>query len=519
MNYSKLINRAKRGEVVNNAGGFAWQVDRWRMLDRFLILGSETGTYYVDAEKLTLENTQNVISLIKEEGERVVDRIVDVSVKGLSAKNDAAIYALALAASVGNDRTRAKALESLPLVCRTGTHLFTFAAACRDLRGWGRGLRKAIAKWYNAQDPDSLEYGLVKYQAREGWSHRDLLRLVHPIAVSEKHQVLYKWVVDKELTGEAKLIEAVLKLRTESSLQVAKELIREFNIPREAIPTEMLNEREVWEAMLENMPLTAMLRNLATMTSNGLLTEGILSGANEYTTKVIEKLSSDKDLKKARIHPIAVLSALRIYSEGRGFRGSQTWKPVKSVVRALDQAFYRTFDLVPSTGKRYVLGLDVSGSMVGTMVNGVAGLDCRSACGAMAMLTVARENQVTNLAFDTSVYPLAINRKDRLEKVLDLLAKTGGGGTDCALPILHATKHRIPADVFVIYTDSETWFGTVSAQDAMKQYRKKMGIDAKLVVIAMAATRFSVGSESDLNTLNVVGFDTSVPQVITDFVK
>ena len=34
------------GQVPNSAGGFAWEVDDWARLRRFLILGSEDGSYY-----------------------------------------------------------------------------------------------------------------------------------------------------------------------------------------------------------------------------------------------------------------------------------------------------------------------------------------------------------------------------------------------------------------------------------------------------------------------------------------
>ena len=48
-------------------------------------------------------------------------------------------------------------------------------------------------------------------------------------------------------------------------------LIDEFDLPREAIPTQWLNELEVWDALLQRMPMTAMIRNLGKMTSIGLV--------------------------------------------------------------------------------------------------------------------------------------------------------------------------------------------------------------------------------------------------------
>lgn len=527
MKYSNLFNtKATKqnqaipgsGQVLNHAGGYVWEVDRWSMLDRFLILGSESGTFYVGSKQLTRENALNVIEAIKEDGQRVVERIVEVSTKGLAPKNDPAIFALALAASFGEDKTRSAALAALPKVCRTGTHLFTFAAACDGMRGWGRGLRKAVGKWYNAQSPQALAYSLVKYQAREGWSNRDLLRLAHPVAATAEHNVLFKWAVDGELTGEAPLIQAVQALKEVKDLQKAKALITENRIPREAIPTEMLTETEVWDALLADMPLTAMLRNLGTMTKIGLLKKGLFSGDSEAAERVVSALKDSEKLRKARIHPVAILAALNTYSGGKGIRGENTWKPVQSVIDALNDAFYASFQNVRSTGKRIVLGLDVSGSMAGTLVAGVAGLDCRKACGAMALVTETVEDQVTHLAFDTQVYKLDLDRSMRLDKVVNILEKTGGGGTDCSAPIQYAIKNRIEADAFVIFTDSETWYGSQHPAQAIAEYRRKMGIQAKLVVVAMASTRKTIADPGDAGTLNVVGFDASVPGVVAEFI-
>ena len=41
------------GQVANDAGGHAWTVDVWTRLRRFLILGSEGGSYYPSQSALT----------------------------------------------------------------------------------------------------------------------------------------------------------------------------------------------------------------------------------------------------------------------------------------------------------------------------------------------------------------------------------------------------------------------------------------------------------------------------------
>jgi 60 kDa SS-A/Ro ribonucleoprotein len=81
------------------------------------------------------------------DGPAAVDTIEAVPEAGRAPKNDPSIFTVALAATSENEATRAAALAALPKVTRTGTHLFQFAEAVNSLRGWGRGLRRAVVNW------------------------------------------------------------------------------------------------------------------------------------------------------------------------------------------------------------------------------------------------------------------------------------------------------------------------------------------------------------------------------------
>ena len=75
------------------------------------------------------------------------------------------------------------------------------------------------------------------------------------------------------------------------------------------------------------------------------------------------------------------------------------------------------------------------------------------------------------------------------------------------------------SEEIVLITDSETWAGAQHPVQALVQYRKATGIAAKLVVIAMAANRFSIADPNDALQLDVAGFDASVPGVVSNFVS
>src|SRR5215467_84660 len=131
-------------QIPNSAGGYAFPVDDWARLDRFLILGAEGGSYYASEQKLTRENAQAVLRCLQLDGRRVVSRIVAVSDEGRAPKNDPALFALALAAKLGDVDTRRAAFAALPRVARIGTHLFHFAEYVKALGGWGRGTMRAF---------------------------------------------------------------------------------------------------------------------------------------------------------------------------------------------------------------------------------------------------------------------------------------------------------------------------------------------------------------------------------------
>lgn len=505
-------------QIENSAGGFAWEATIWAKVDRFLVLGTEGGTFYVKEGPLTVENAQGVAEAIATDGLRVVARVVTISEAGRAPKNDPALFVLAMAAALGSAEVRKAALEALPRVARTGTHLFHFLAYVEAFRGWGRGLRRAVGNWYNAKTADALALQLIKYQQRDGWSHRDALRLAHPKPPTSEHGVLYRWAVGKdqepaiEATG-VRLLEAYMGVQAATKEDQVIKAIVENRLPREALPTEWLTKPAVWEALLQEMPLEAMVRNLATMTRVGLL------GPGSQASKVVaNRLRDGERIRQARLHPVKLLAALVTYQAGRGVRSKgEGWTPVTSVVDALDAAFYLAFGNVEPSNKRLLFGLDVSGSMSIGTVSGVPGLTPRVATAALALVNAATEKDLITMAFSDKFVPLSISPRQRLDDVVKVMNGMSFGGTDCALPMTWALEQKIKVDTFVILTDNETWFGKIHPAQALQAYRERMGIAAKLVVVGMEANKFTIADPTDPGMLDVVGFDTAVPQLISDF--
>jgi 60 kDa SS-A/Ro ribonucleoprotein len=508
----------------NAAGGFTFVLDDWKRLDRFLVLGSDSPTYYASAKELTVQNAQCVLRCLTDDGVRAVNQIVAISETGRAPKNDAAIFALAIAAGFSGpnqEQTRRAALEALPKICRIPTHLFAFVQAVKGFRGRGRGLKTALADWYLSKNADELAYHAIKYQSREGWSNRDVLRLARPKADGLRNDIFHWIVKGWDSVGEAehpqKELLPIWAFERAKRATTAKEIVRlieTYGLVRECVPTQFLNDADVWAALLEKMPLTAMIRNLAKMTAVGLLKP--LSGV---IGKVLKELDSVDRIRKARIHPITALAALKTYSQGHGKKGSLTWVPVPQIIDALDGCFYTAFANVEPTGKRWLLGLDVSGSMSWGQIAGIPGLTPREGTAALALVTAAVEDRYFVYGFSHQFIPLPITRGQRLNDAIRCVSNLPFESTDCALPMLYALHNRLEVDVFAVLTDNETWAGRIHPFQALEQYRQKTGIPAKLIVVGMTATNSTIGDMSDAGTLDVVGFDTAAPQIMANFAR
>jgi len=84
---------------------------------------------------------------------------------------------------------------------------------------------------------------------------------------------------------------------------------------------------------------------------------------------------------------------------------------------------------------------------------------------------------------------------------------------------LYASANNLRFDTFIIYTDNETWAGNIHPFQALKQYRQKTGIDARLIAVGMTTTEYSIADPSDSGMLDIVGFDTSAPNIMSDFIR
>jgi 60 kDa SS-A/Ro ribonucleoprotein len=547
--------RADSRQIENNAGGYVYGVSDANRLRRFLILGAEGGTYYVDQRTHMRDSVQFLTEYADKDPEGYFRVLADVNVTNAAPRHSTVLFALALLKSripepqvqdTGRVRPNGSPIkrnavhpvgeaikERFREFVRTGTHMFEFTDYISAYTKGSRGLRAMLSNWYLAQDVDKLAYQVLKYRRRGGWVHRDVLRLGHPKAGDGTLNQVLNYAVNgptPENVGAARILGQFERVK--SGELDPKEAL---DLSWEMLPTDSLKDPGVWRALImgKRLPYTAMMRNLGRMTALDVFTQGV-TGA-KVQGEVVRTLADPENVQRARVHPFNVLLALKTYSEGGGFRGSLTWTPRQPIVDALDKAFRLAFQNVEPTGKRVCIALDISGSMgMYNIMN--SNVSAREGSAAMAIATLAADPNTTDTVAFTStgwsahsqrsawggrdgIEEITLSPQRRLDDNLRTVRNLRMGATDCALPMLWAEGQGRKYDAFVIYTDSETYAGKVQPMEALRQYRKSCGIaDAKLIVVGMTSTGFTIADPQDQNALDVVGFDSSAPRIISDFI-
>lgn len=551
----------------NNAGGFSFTLDPWSQLERFLILGTEGGTYYVDEKELTVRNTTLLTRCLVEDPQRVIKLIVQISDQGRAHKQGQLLFSLARASTDKNVAVRKLALFwALQLVVRTGSHLFEFVKYMLAFGGWNRMRRKAIADWFETSELDDLVYQSIKYAQRDGWSVADLMRLSHPNvpfdfsdatpARTQRRGVLaaithpdwlqkvgdfdainigprklgriigetdYFTALHDRMKGALDLRGVLTAFPAAHQAKVAANLIKVHKLPREAVPTELLKSHQVWDALLPNLPLHATLRNLGRLTAMSYFENGEPVLIEHRLEQIKNKFLNAEYVTKSRLHPVAVMIAAMQYSSGGGVKHYAKHTPLKwiaepKIIDMIDQLYDLSYANVVPTGKRIVLGIDVSGSMH-YKDSGKNGMTAAKAAAMVALAFMHVEPNIKIVGYTSKRRELPlISARSRMDDVMRQWPAIGEG-TDCAVPVREAIKGNWKVDAFVNITDNETWAGQGHSQEFLEVYRREHNPAAKLICLATAANSASIVDEKDPLSLGIVGFDPMVIKLVTDFIR
>lgn len=500
--------------IKGRSGGYTFDAGIWSMLRRCLLIGTAKSTYYALKKELTDDFVNVLVSAIASNPARVAEEIVYAS-DGRSINNSAPILALVLL-SMGETKEAKQAFQEIfPTVIRTGSHFYEWLSYTKSLRGFGKVVREAGKTWLSREDVKGLAYQLLKYQQRQGFTHRDALRLFHVKPPTEEHRQLFEWVVKgwDEFPTEIPTPALAqiwwyewLKRNPEQTHQA----ISQGHLTHEMAAPVGKMDKAAWQLLFDEMPVGAMLRNLGSLTQLGVLQT---NGRNNLK-RIKETLNSKDRLRKGRIHPIDVLKALKTYQSGGSLgRSQKTWQPIPRIVDILEKALEMSFDVVKPTGKVFMHAVDVSGSMSWGVVNSV-GLSCCEIATAMALVTAKAEKNYAIHGFSTHFCDLGITATDSFSSALTKTSNQNFGGTDASVAYDWMIKNKFKADVICFWTDSESWAGNKHPSQALARYRQKINPHIKAVYVTLAPYKLTLVDPQDPLSWDMGGFDPGIPRII-----
>lgn len=525
MNY-KFFTQKKQGTPQNQpipgresemiqgrSGGFMFDAGIWKMLRRCLLIGTAQSTYYAGKRELTEDFVAVVKDAIAENPNKVAEEILYAS-DGRSINNSAPIFALVLL-SMGEAPEAKKAFQEIfPQVVRTGSHFYEWLNYTKSLRGFGKVIREVGKNWLSREDVKGLAYQLLKYQQRQGFSHRDALRLFHVNPPTENHRQLFEWVVKgweqlpTEIPSDALAQIWWYEWLKRNSNQTHEAILKGHLTHEMAAPVGKM-DRQAWQLLFNEMPIGAMLRNLGSLTELGVLR----ADEKDNLQRVEGVLNNKERLRKGRIHPIDVLKALKTYqSGGKLGRSQKTWNPVPQIVDILEKAVELSFDVVEPTGKVFMHAVDVSGSMSSLVAD--MGLSCCEIATTMALVTAKAEKNYMIRGFATDFRDLGITAKDSFSSAVRKASNQNFGGTDASVAYQWMITNKFKADVVCFWTDSESWAGYKHPSQALAEYRTKVNPNVKAVYITLAPYRITLVDPQDPLSWDLGGFDPGTPRVI-----
>lgn len=480
----------------NEAGGIGYAFTPKHALAQYACTGCLNGTYYASAQtqlEQILETAQQVEPLF-------LAKLAVYARKQAYMKDVPALLCAILSVRDG------ALLERIfDTVIDNGRMLRNFVQIMRSgvvgRKSLGSRPKKLIQRWL----ANRSDAAIFSASVGNSPSLADVIKMVHPRPKSPSRQALYGYLIGR--TFEASELPSVVQ-----DFEAYKET-RQGNTPN--VPFQMLSALGLgsaeWTEIARRAPWQMTRMNLNTFARHGVFE---VPGMAQL---IAERLRDPVQIARSRVFPYQLLMAYH-----------QTAQGVPAVVReALQDAMEIAVSHVPIVdGKVYVLP-DVSGSMsspvTGYRKGSTSAVRCIDVAGLIAAAFLRSNPRAEVLAFDTRVHTLALNPRDSVMTNANRLARLGGGGTSCSVPLQELNKRKARGDLVIFVSDNESWVDTRYAHRGtavMEQWQnfKARNPAAKLVCMDIQPYAHTQAKERE-DILNIGGFSDQVFTTIHRFAR
>ncbi len=511
--FSSIKSLLPRAGSYNEAGGRAYEFTPKHALAQMAATGCFNGVYYASAQN----QLDEMRTLIDQVDDNAYLAKLAVYARERAYMKDMPAALLVILSKRDTELTH----RVFDRVVDNGRVLRTMFQMIRS-RQFGRtslssSLQRAFQRWLNEASTGKLLSASIGNDP----SLRDLLRMARPTPKDNKRRALFGWLTGKETTKWAPATEADLPAQVQALIAYrqadtaeAQTLIAGDLRVRWDLLADAAKGPLVWKAIARQMGPQALRMNLNTLLRHDVLADGTMV---DY---VAERLRDSDEIRRSRQFPYQFLAA---------YLNAAAEVPQK-IKAALHQAAEIACGNVPELPGPVVIGLDVSGSMTWSAVTGNRGrgatskMRCVDVAALFAAAILRRNPDSVVVPFDTQAYDVRIDPSDSILSLSERLAKYGGGGTDCSIPLREANtthgKRKFAGCVLV--SDNQSWVGVGrhGSSGVMTQWRdfvrnqKRLGVaDPKLVCIDIQPYGSTQAPERD-NILNIGGFSDAVFNVV-----
>ncbi|ARU55364.1 TROVE domain RNA-binding protein [Oleiphilus messinensis] len=491
-------------DAVNQAGGRAYQHTAEQALAQYAMTGCFNQTFYAGA----VDQIATVMSYADQVSPEYLAKLA-VFARERGYMKDMPAFLTALLTVKGPEWVPV----IFPRVIDNGRMVRNFVQILRSgvigRRSLGTMPKRLVKEWISRRGEASLFMDSVGNAP----SLQDVIKMVRPKPENAMREAFYGYLIGKNHNASdlPKVVQEYERFKQNQAMPLPDVDFR--------LLTALNLSTDHWVGIARNANWQMTRMNLNTFARHGVFR------VNGMDQVIARRLRDEKAIRRAKVFPYQLMAAY--------FMADETVPD--SVIDALQDAMEIALQNVPAISGNVVVLPDTSYSMTQPVTGYRKGASSKVRCVDVAALVsaaiVARNPKAQVLPFDTKVHWVRLNARDSIMSNAARLAGLGGGGTNCAAPLIELNRQKAKVDTVIYVSDNESWvdaqrfgYGYASRSGAgtgvMAQWSilKQRNPDAKLVCIDVVPNRTTQAIERE-DILNIGGFSDQVFSVIDDFIR